>query len=122
MPSSDRRARDFFNAMNDRDFTGLELHLAPEVTFDFPGAGVIEGSRRTLAFLKVLFRKYERLVFTVDDVLCEGDRSCVVWTNEGEAAGGRPYRNRGVTLMRLSQDRIVYLSDYFKDTSFAGTI
>jgi ketosteroid isomerase-like protein len=112
------QARAFFTAMNARDFTALELHLAPEVTFDFPGAGAIEGSRRMLFFLKLLFRKYSRLVFTVQEVLADGERACVVWSNEGETAEGGPYRNSGVTFMHFSYGRIVSLSDYFKDTSF----
>ncbi|MBN2105940.1 MAG: nuclear transport factor 2 family protein [Deltaproteobacteria bacterium] len=51
------QARTFFDAMNKRDFTDLELHLAPDVAFDFPGAGAIDGSRRMLLFLKLLFRE-----------------------------------------------------------------
>jgi len=112
------QARTFFNAMNTRDFTDLELHLAPNVAFDFPGAGAIDGSRRMLLFLKLLFRKYSRLVFTVQEVLSDGERACVVWTNEGQTAEGEPYRTLGLTFMHFSRDRIVSLSDYFKDTSF----
>lgn len=112
------QARTFFNAMNTRDFTDLEHHLAPNVAFDFPGAGAIGGSRRMLLFLKLLFRKYSRLVFTVQEVLSDGERACVVWTNEGQTAEGEPYRNRGLTFMHFSGGRIVSLSDYFKDTSF----
>lgn len=111
-------ARTFFDAMNARDFTGLERHLAPDVTFAFPGAGAIDGSRRMLVFLRLLFRKYARLVFAVDEVLVDQDRACVVWTNEGATAEGAPYRNSGVTIMHFSGSRIVSLSDYFKDTSF----
>lgn len=112
------QARTFFDAMNTRDFTDLELHLAPDVAFDFPGAGAIDGSRRMLLFLKLLFRKYSRLVFTVQEVLADAERACVVWTNEGQTAEGEPYRNRGLTFMHFSGSRIVSLSDYFKDTSF----
>jgi len=111
-------ARTFFDAMNARDFTGLEHHLAPGVRFDFPGTGVIDGSRRMLVFLKLLFRKYDRLIFTVGEVLADQDRACVVWTNEGRTAGGDQYRNSGVTLMHFSGSRIAHLSDFFKDTSF----
>jgi ketosteroid isomerase-like protein len=118
MPIPELQARTFFDAMNARDFTDLELHLSPDVAFDFPGAGDIIGSRRMLLFLKVLFRKYTRLVFTVQEVLADGERACAVWTNEGMTAEGEPYCNSGVTVMHFSGGRIVALSDYFKDTSF----
>ncbi len=112
------QARTFFDAMNARDFTALELHLARDVVFDFPGVDLIDGSRRMLLFLKLLFRKYARLVFTVEEVLVDEERACVLWTNEGQTAEGEPYLNRGVTVMHFSEGRIVSLSDYFKDTSF----
>jgi ketosteroid isomerase-like protein len=118
MSTAALRARTFFDAMNERDFTDLDRHLAPDVAFDFPGAGDINGSRRMLLFLKVLFRKYARLMFTVQEVLADGERACVVWTNEGKTAEGEPYCNSGVTVMHFSGGRIVALSDYFKDTSF----
>jgi len=113
-----QRARTFFDAMNARDFNDLERHIAPDVAFDFPGTGAIDGSRRMLLFLKLLFRKYSRLVFTVHEVLADGERACVVWINEGQTAEGEPYRNSGVTLMHFSGCRISSLSDYFKNTSF----
>ena len=119
MSSPGLSSRTFFDAMNSRDFSDLERHLAPDVTFDFPGAGDINGARRMLVFLKLLFRKYSRLVFTVKEVLSDSERACVVWTNEGSTAAGEPYRNRGVTIMHFSGNRIAALSDYFKDTSFS---
>jgi ketosteroid isomerase-like protein len=118
MPIAYVQARTFFDAMNARDFTDLELHLAPDVAFEFPGAGTIDGSRRMLLFLKLLFRRYSRLVFTVREVLADDERACVVWTNEGQTVDGGTYRNSGITFMRFSGGRIAYLSDYFKDTSF----
>jgi len=118
MSTPGKLARTFFDAMNARDFIDLERHIAPDVVFDFPGPGAIDGSKRMLLFLKLLFRKYSRLVFTVQEVLADAERACVVWTNEGHTAEGEPYRNRGVTFMRFSCSRIVCLSDYFKDTSF----
>lgn len=112
------QARTFFDAMNARDFTALELHLSRDVIFDFPGVDLIDGSRRMLLFLKLLFRAYARLVFTVEEVLVDEERACVLWTNEGQTAEGKPYRNRGVTVMHFSDGRIDSLCDYFMDTSF----
>jgi len=111
-------ASGIFTAMNSRDLTSLTQHLADGAVFDFPGAGCITGQKKILLFLKVLFRKYPRLRFTVEDILLEGDRACAVWSNEGEDSSGTPYRNRGVTVVRIAQGKIIFISDYFKDTSF----
>ena len=107
-----------FTTMNTRDLSGLEEHLSEDAVFDFPAAGTIQGKKKVLTFLKVLFRMYPRLTFTVEDVIVEGDRACAVWSNKGESKEGRPYENRGVTILRICNGQIVSLSDYFKDTSF----
>jgi ketosteroid isomerase-like protein len=111
-------ASGIFAAMNSRDLTSLEQHLAEDAVFDFPGAGCIAGQKKILLFLKVLLRKYPRLMFTVEDILIEGDRACAVWSNQGEDSHGTLYKNRGVTVVRIAQGKIIFLSDYFKDTSF----
>lgn len=112
-------AQSIFTALNTRKLSAFERQLSETAVFDFPGAGRIEGPGRILVFFKVLFRKYPRLKFTVDDILVAGQRACVVWTNEGESARGTLYKNSGITLVRLSGGKIDFISDYFKDTSFA---
>jgi ketosteroid isomerase-like protein len=111
-----------FDAMNRRDFSGLEAILLDNVIFDFPGAGKVEGKVRVITFLKVLMRKYPRLVFTVKDIIAENDKACVTWTNEGNDSQGNPYRNEGITLFHFSGQKITFLSDYFKDTSFTKPV
>jgi len=111
-------AKAIFTAMNRRDPAHLGPYLSEGAVFDFPGPGLIEGSRKILVFLKVLFRKYPRLEFSVEDILVDGDQACAVWTNEGEDKKGNSYKNRGISLIRFSEGKIVFISDYFKDTSF----
>ena len=110
-----------FNAMNTRDFTELEKNITEDVAFDFPGAGRIEGNRRVLIFLKALLRKYKHLTFTITEVIQESHRACAIWTNEGEHINGNAYANSGITLLYFSKDKISFISDYFKDTSFVET-
>ena len=109
-----------FKAMNRRDFSILEPYLSGDILFDFPGTGRIEGIKRVLIFLKALLRKYPVLVFTVNEVIEGEDRLCAVWTNEGKDIDGNPYSNSGNTIIHLSEGKISFLSDYFKDTSFTG--
>jgi ketosteroid isomerase-like protein len=113
-----RMAQEIFHAMNTRDFTAFEQVIAEDVAFDFPGAGKVEGSRRTLLLLKSLLRKYPKLHFSISEVITEGERVCVVWTNEGEDIKGSAYSNAGITLLHFSEGKISFISDYFKDTSF----
>jgi len=111
-------AEKIFAAMNSRDVSELAPYIAEEATFDFPGAGCITGKKRILLFFKILFRRYPRLTFSIDDIIVEGDRACTVWSNAGEDAQGTAYRNRGITLVRTADGQITFISDYFKDTSF----
>jgi len=111
-------ARIVFKAMNSRDLSELEEIIDEEIVFDFPGVGRIEGHRKVLIFLKTLLRKYPELTFTVSEIITDEQKACVVWTNEGEHIDGSPYKNRGVTLIHFSGNKITFISDYFKDTSF----
>ena len=107
-----------FKAMNTRDFSILENQVTEDVAFDFPGAGRIEGAKRMFIFLKALLRKYKVLTFTVKEILTDNDAACAIWTNKGEHIEGHDYANSGVTLFHFEGDKISFLSDYFKDTSF----
>ena len=107
--------------MNSRDVAALAPYIAEYATFDFPGAGCITGKKRILLFFKILFRKYPRLVFSITDIIVEGERACAVWSNEGENARGAPYQNRGITLVHIAGGQITHMSDYFKDTSFIAS-
>lgn len=115
---TEKVARILFDAMNSRDLTNLEKSMLETARFDFPGAGCIEGRRKILTFLKVLFRKYTRLEFTVQETVIDGDKVCVLWTNSGEHSGGELYSNTGITYIEIEDGKIAFISDYFKDTSF----
>ena len=111
-------ANSVFDAMNTKDFSILESNVTEDVVFDFPGAGRVEGNKRVLIFLKALLRKYPTLTFTVSDVIIEDQKACAVWTNKGENSEGKPYSNSGMTLFHFTDNKISFISDYFKDTSF----
>ncbi len=111
-------AESVFQAMNSRDFEIFEKSITEDMVFDFPGAGRAEGDRRSLLLMRSILRKFPKLYFTVSEVIVEADRACVVWTNEGEDIQGTSYTNSGFTLIHFRDDKICFLSDYFKDTSF----
>jgi ketosteroid isomerase-like protein len=106
-------------AMNQKDCDSFEQLITEEVAFDFPGAGRMEGKRRTPLLLKSILRKYPELQFEVSEIIASGDRACAVWTNRGEASDGTPYHNSGMILLYRTEGRIRFIGDYIKDTSFA---
>jgi len=109
-----------FEAMNTGEFSKFQQNAQEDISFDFPGTDRIEGAKRVILFFKVLLRKYKNLTFTVNEVIVGSEKACVVWTNKGEYSNGNLYENSGITLFHFSGDKISYISDYFKDTSFTN--
>lgn len=118
MGSHEGLIRLLFEAMNSREFSAFEKVISEDVAFDFPGAGRAEGGRRTLLLLKTLLRKFPELTFSITEIVAQSDRACAVWTNEGKDSRGNPYSNSGITLFHFRDGKIIFISDYFKDTSF----
>jgi len=113
-----RIAAVIFTALNNRDLSQLDDYLDEDATFDFPGTTLIKGRKKIILFFKILFRKYPHLTFTVKETIVEGEGVCVLWTNSGTTSNGHAYNNRGVTFVHITDGKILFLSDYFKDTSF----
>ncbi len=116
--STEALLRHFFDLVNDRDAAALAELLDPEARFDFPKAPAMEGRDRIVKFLKLLWRRFPRLQFDVLDVIVgeNGERAAVHWRNVGEDRQGEPYHNEGVTWLLIRGDRLLVMSDFFKDT------
>lgn len=110
-----------FEAMNTIEFSAFEKNADENIQFDFPGVERIEGKKRVILFFKVLLRKYNKLTFTVHDVIVENHKACVVWTNTGEYKNGSAYKNSGITLFHFKANQVSFISDYFKDTRFINS-
>ena len=111
-----RAGRQFFDALNKRDFQLMASLLDPEVEMFFPKTAPLRGRERTLKFIRLLFRKYPQLDFSVQRVIAQGELTAVHWTNRGRSRKDEAYENEGVTLIELSGSRIRFISDFFKDT------
>jgi len=118
--SNRRLAQAFMDALNKRDYSEFQKRITEGAALDFPGPGRIESQNKIISFIKALFRKFPKLEFTIHDVIVEKDRACIVWTNVGERNDGEPYDNSGITYMQMSDGKITFISDYFKNTSFAS--
>ncbi|NOY38640.1 MAG: nuclear transport factor 2 family protein [Chlorobi bacterium] len=111
-------AESIFRAMNRRDFAEVIDFVHEDIILDFPGATRMEGKKKVLLGLRILLRKYPELQFTITEIISENDKVCVVWTNKGRDLKGKPYANSGLSLFHTRDGRIIFISDYFKDTSF----
>jgi ketosteroid isomerase-like protein len=107
-----------FSSINNSDFDSLVNYLTTDASFDFPGTDLLVGQRKISFFMKVLKRKYPDLTFTVNDIIISDNKACAIWTNKGTETNGTKYQNSGVTIFNFDGDKIKFLSDYFKDTSF----
>ncbi len=109
-------------SIDKRDFTLYEKHVAEDAVLDFPGAEPVNGCRKIIVFLKAVLRKYPELNFTIENIVVDKESAAVVWSNVGKHKNGEPYYNRGITLVKIKNNEIVLISDYFKDTSFLESI
>ncbi len=114
--SEDQIFLKFFEVLNARDLVEADNLLAPQAELFFPKTQPMVGKDRILKFLKIFFRQYPELVFTVERVICQGDRAAVHWTNRGANRRKEPYENEGATILEMEKGKIVYISDFFKDT------
>lgn len=108
--------RQFFDALNDRNFDKMEELLDENAELFFPKAPPLYGRERILRFLHLLFRKFPQLSFSVLRTIRQNQLTAVHWTNRGRTRTGEPYENEGVTLIEMSDRRIRWISDFFKNT------
>ena len=106
----------FFQVLNERDLVEADNLLDPRTEFYFPKTQPMIGKDRILKFLKIFFRQYPELIFTVKRVIHQGDQAAVHWTNRGINRRKEPYENEGVTILEMEEGKIVYISDFFKNT------
>lgn len=107
-----------FETMNTRDFSIIQPLINEQTQLNFPGVDTISGGTKVITFLKILLRKYPELQFTIHDFVTEEERVCVIWTNKGKKVNGDDYENSGITLVTSKNGKLLFISDYFKNTSF----
>jgi ketosteroid isomerase-like protein len=106
----------FFHFINERDLEKLEDLLHEKAEFYFPKTQPLIGKEKILRFFKILFRRYPELVFQIQKRIIQGEAAAVHWSNEGVKKGGEQYANEGITLLEIKSQKIVFISDFFKDT------
>lgn len=122
---TEEAVREFFADLAASRFDALASRLHDDVVFTFPGerfGGRFEGMRKVLVFLKMNQRLFQGgLAFDVLWVGIAGDRAVAQWTNAGKTKTGTDYANRGVTVFRFDDDKIVAIDDYLDTEVLAKT-
>lgn len=106
----------FFQSLNTRNLDQMGDLLAETAEFYFPKTQPLLGRERIPKFFRVLFRQYPKLSFRVQDVIAQGQKATVHWTNEGLNKKNERYTNEGVTVLEMDGEQIRFISDFFKDT------
>jgi len=106
----------FFEVLSEQALDKADNLLAPQAEFYFPKTQPLVGKDRILKFLKIFFRQYPELSFTVVRVIRQGDQAAVHWTNRGMNRRKEPYENEGVTILEMENGKISFISDFFKNT------
>ena len=106
----------FFEVFNSRDMDRMAELLNEDAEFYFPKTQPLIGRERILKFLNILFRQYPELSFEVRRIIGEGRNAAVHWTNKGRSRQKEPYQNEGVTLLEIKNQKISFISDFFKNT------
>ena len=106
----------FFDLFNSRDMNRMADLLDENAELYFPKTQPLIGKDRILKFLSILFRQYPELAFEIQRTVCEGNKAAVHWTNRGRNRKNEPYQNEGATILEMVDDKITFISDFFKDT------
>ena len=114
--SSEPLIREFFEVFNQRNLDKIQNLLSSDAEFYFPKTQPLIGRDRILKFLNILFRQYPQLRFKIQRIIVQGHQAAIHWTNQGTSKRDLPYENEGVTLMEMRNGKIVFISDFFKDT------
>ena len=108
--------REFFEILNKRNLEKIQDLLGADAALYFPKTQPLIGTSRILKFLNILFRQYPQLTFEIQRVIVDGNQVAIHWINQGTNRHDLPYDNEGVTLMELRNGKIIFISDFFKDT------
>jgi ketosteroid isomerase-like protein len=118
IPMHNRKfATEFFERINNRSLDQVEDVLTEDSRLYFPKTQPVVGKDRIVKFFQILFRQYPELRFEIQHVIAEGDGVAIHLTNRGMNRKHEHYENEGVTLFQFEDGRIVFISDFFKDTS-----
>jgi ketosteroid isomerase-like protein len=114
------RIRRAFDAIRRHDYEAAADGVAADVHHLFPGDNALGGERHSrealLRWFERLGRLFPELQFKVHRVAVKGPPwdmwIAVQWIDEGRAADGEPYVNRGAHWIRILRGSVVHIQAY----------
>jgi ketosteroid isomerase-like protein len=109
----------FMSDLESRDLKRVRNWFAQDAVLWMPPTEPIEGSTRIAAMFRVIYGMYAELHWKVTAVHAIGESRFVYETESwGTIGKDTPYKNYILSIIEFdANDRISYLSDYFKDTA-----
>lgn len=113
------RINDFMKDLNSLNTEHLEKWFNDDSKIWIPPAKEISGKNRILALFRAIFRRYDSLEWKVFEIFPLGEQKYFYQTTSyGTMTGKGSYENNICTVVHFSEaGKIIYLSDYFKDTN-----
>ncbi|KXH80382.1 hypothetical protein AU378_18370 [Chryseobacterium kwangjuense] len=112
------KINDFMKDLNSLKIEHLEKWFTDESTIWIPPSKQISGKNRILALFRAIFRRYDSIEWQVFEIFPLGNQKFFYQTTSyGRMTDKGVYENNICTLVQFSEEgKIIYLSDYFKDT------
>lgn len=109
---------DFMKDLNSLNIEQLEKWFTDESTIWIPPLKEVSGKNRILALFRAIFKRYDTIEWHVFEIFSLGNQKYFYQTTSyGTMVGKGVYENNICTLVHFSKNgKIIYLSDYFKDT------
>ena len=106
-------------AMESNNHASVAEWFTENSTIWIPPAEPITGLSRIKALFRALFNRYHEVHWTIVDIIPVNDNRCIhICDSWGDMKTKPDYKNRVMTDITFDTDgKILYLSDYFKDTS-----
>lgn len=109
----------FMQDLQSKEVANLKKWFGPVSRLWMPPGETVEGDSRILATFRKIFSRYKELNWKVTQIYSVNQNKFIYETESWGVIGeNKPYKNRILTIIEFDEDgKIVFLSDYFKDTA-----
>lgn len=113
------RVNAFMQDLQSKDVANLRKWFGPASRLWMPPGETVEGDSRILATFRKIFSRYKELNWKVTQIYPVNQNKFIYETESWGVIGqDKPYQNHILTVVEFDDEgKILFLSDYFKDTA-----